>query len=115
MFREDDFRYLCWFIALDLILSALSFCYEIVYGTGDSIFDAAIATLRWQGAVVPLTLTIIGTWEVGKVIASRIIARDREKAQQELQEKWEAWNRRRLEAEAKGQPFNDPPPSLSRK
>ena len=26
-------------------------------------------------------------------------------------ERWEAWNRRRLEAEANGQPFDDPPPS----
>ena len=26
------------------------------------------------------------------------------------QKLWEAWNRRRLEAEAKGEPFNEPPP-----
>ena len=25
-------------------------------------------------------------------------------------EKWEAWNRRRLEAEANNQPFTEPPP-----
>ena len=25
--------------------------------------------------------------------------------------KWQAWNRRRLEAEAEGRPFNEPPPS----
>ena len=24
---------------------------------------------------------------------------------------WEAWNERRLQAEANGEPFNDPPPS----
>ena len=27
------------------------------------------------------------------------------------QRKWEFWNQRRLEAEAKGQPFDEPPPS----
>ena len=26
-------------------------------------------------------------------------------------EKWQDWNRRRLEAEAEGRPFNEPPPS----
>ena len=28
------------------------------------------------------------------------------------QQLWEAWNRRRLEAEARNEPFNEPPPSL---
>jgi hypothetical protein len=26
---------------------------------------------------------------------------------------WEAWNRRRMEAEAKGEPFDDSPPKLN--
>ena len=25
---------------------------------------------------------------------------------------WDAWNRRRVEAEAKGEPFTEPPPSI---
>ncbi len=28
-------------------------------------------------------------------------------------EKWQAWNQRRLEAEANGQPFTEPPPSVT--
>ena len=28
------------------------------------------------------------------------------------QVRWEAWNRRRMEAKAKGEPFTEPPPSL---
>lgn len=28
------------------------------------------------------------------------------------QQKWEAWNRRRMEVEAKGETFDEPPPSL---
>ena len=34
---------------------------------------------------------------------------EKQGAEQERQ-RWEAWNRRRLEAEAKGEPFNEPPP-----
>ncbi len=30
----------------------------------------------------------------------------------EQQKEWEAWNERRLEAEANGQPFDEPPPTL---
>ena len=30
----------------------------------------------------------------------------------ETQKKWEAWNIRRLEAESKGLPFTEPPPSM---
>ena len=30
----------------------------------------------------------------------------------ETQKKWEAWNVRRLEAESKGLPFTEPPPSM---
>ena len=34
----------------------------------------------------------------------------REEGAQENQKQWEAWNRRRLEAEARGEPFNEPTP-----
>ena len=30
------------------------------------------------------------------------------------QELWEAWNRRRLEAEAEGKEFSEPPPTLDK-
>ena len=36
-----------------------------------------------------------------------------ERAVARNQAKWEAWNQRRLDAEAAGQPFTEPPPSLN--
>jgi hypothetical protein len=36
----------------------------------------------------------------------------REEGQKTRQQLWEAWNQRRLAAEATGQPFTEPPPSL---
>ena len=30
---------------------------------------------------------------------------------EEAHQAWEAWNERRLQAEANGEPFNEPPPS----
>ena len=34
----------------------------------------------------------------------------RQEGQQAERQKWEAWYRRFLEAQANGQPFNEPPP-----
>ena len=39
-----------------------------------------------QGAIVPVTLIFLATWEVSKVIADRIIARNRERIRQEARE-----------------------------
>ena len=36
----------------------------------------------------------------------------REEGRQLQQAQWEAWNQRREEAEAKGEPFTEPPPVL---
>ena len=37
-----------------------------------------------------------------------------ERAVAQNQARWEAWNQRRMDAEAAGQPFDEPPPSLTR-
>ena len=37
-------------------------------------------------------------------------ARGEERGRKETQKLWEAWNRRRLEAEKKGEEFTEPPP-----
>ena len=37
--------------------------------------------------------------------------RRRAEGRVEMNEQWEAWNRRRMDAEEKGEAFNEPPPS----
>jgi hypothetical protein len=86
MFRDSDFRYLVASVTIVLILTALAVSYEIGYITGDSWFETIIAVIRWQGAIVPTTLIFLATWEVFKVIADRIIARNRERIRQEAHE-----------------------------
>ncbi len=39
-------------------------------------------------------------------------AEGREEGREEERAAWEAWNRRRLDAESKGEPFDEAPPSL---
>ena len=38
-----------------------------------------------------------------------------DKGQAEMQERWEAWNGRRLEAKARGEAFDEPHPTLERR
>ena len=55
------------------------------------------------------------------MLAERYLKRRYEEGQAEGEKKgraanqklWEAWNQRRLQAEAANQPFNEPPPSLN--
>ena len=39
-----------------------------------------------------------------------VIEKHRDEGRAEERAAWRAWNRRRLDAEAQGQPFNKPPP-----
>ena len=41
------------------------------------------------------------------------IERGRAEARAEVQQQWQAWYRRQVEAEEKGQPFTEPPPTLN--
>ena len=45
------------------------------------------------------------------VAGARLEARTSARA--EVQGKWAAWNQRRLDAEARGEPFTEPPPEVS--
>jgi hypothetical protein len=42
----------------------------------------------------------------------RAVAEARSEALAEVQRKWAEWNQRRLDAEARGEPFTEPPPDV---
>ena len=44
-------------------------------------------------------------------LKERLIERGREEGRRERQKAWEEWNARRIEAQAQGVEFNEPPPS----
>ena len=51
------------------------------------------------------------------MVAERFLKRQREEGRTEgrssQQKKWEDWNRRRMQAESRQEPFNEAPPSLT--
>ncbi len=59
------------------------------------------------GGVALITSPIIV--EVGRMVLAEIWT---ERRLHRLQQRWEDWLRRREEAEAKGEPFDEPPPKL---
>ena len=97
-------------------LIGLAIWYEVFVVTGDTwpetIFaigrDAApgIAVVA-ADSVVAVDIVMILTLLYEDYRRKRI-----ERAVAQNQAKWEAWNQRRLDAEAAGQPFTEPPPSL---
>ena len=44
------------------------------------------------------------------MLAERYLRRRFEIGKEEERNQWRAWNKRRLEAEAEGKPFDEPPP-----
>ena len=66
-------------------------------------------------AVIVTVSSTIVIVEGGEMLAERYLRRryseGKHEGQVEMQEEWEAWNKRRKEAEAKGESFTEPPPS----
>ena len=119
MFKEDDFVYLSLSFVIILVLTIASFVYEVAAVTQDSWFQTAIATIRWQGVIVPVTVTILVMVEFARVLA-RIIneRRDRAKVEegrqegrQENNQEWMEWLSRKNAAEKDSRPFNEPSPA----
>ena len=49
------------------------------------------------------------------VLASYLKERWTKEGMARMQREWEAWNNRRVEAESRGEPFNEPSPTLNGK
>ena len=49
-----------------------------------------------------------------EMFAEKYLRRRYREGIKDNQELWEAWNRRRLEAEAEGKEFSEPPPTLDK-
>ena len=76
---------------------------EIQYVVVGEVLKAGGVALIASPVITEVSRVVIGAmWTKRKV----------EEAVQRKQAEWEAWNRRRQDAEAKGVPFDEPPPKL---
>ena len=98
------------FLFLIQFLIALSFVvwHEVGRVTTDGVVETVLSILQRMGGTVALfvvmTYVVIEGWAM---LAEKFFKRQR----QEINAEWEAWLRRKAEAEAKGEPFNEPNPS----
>jgi hypothetical protein len=85
---------------------------DVESGVGETIISVGLTMGQITVAITAITFIII---EGGAVLADRYLKRQYEKGREEgirtASEAWEAWNNRRMEAEAKGEPFTEAPPS----
>ena len=93
---------------------------DVESGVGETIISVGLTMGQITVAITAITFIII---EGGAVLADRYLKRQYEKGRADGREEgleegirsaseaWEAWNNRRMEAEARGEPFTEAPPS----
>ena len=79
---------------------------SLAKAAGASLGIALFAALSWE-LIKPMVL-------FAPMLKKKFINQGREEGREEANQRWEAWLKRRDEAEANGQPFNEPPPSEAR-
>ena len=86
--------------------------YETFVNAGDSAYETFAATGRVAAPfVVLIAAETIILVEVLFMISERYLRKRYMQGQTDTHKQWEAWNNRRLAAEAEGRPFDEPPPS----
>ena len=81
MFRDNDFRYLVLSLLVVLVCNAMTIYYQ---GRYNGIWSPdPIEIVKWQSTAVPVTIIILATIEVLRVIADRIIKRLNQKDREE--------------------------------
>ena len=118
----EDWRklYFTIFSVQTLALIGLAVWYEVVVVTNESWPETIFAIGSNAGPSIGVIAaeSIILTEAYFVVIFGGIVERYQNRLRQReaegearANERWEAWNRRRLESEANGQDFTEPPPS----
>ena len=137
--RETKSLYFAVFVALVLISAGLVTYEEVSLNKTDGLLDTVLAAWWGVGRLVLASaagsLIFTEVWRNGMVLAERLeewferrkqrqIAeavaeavaeteeKAREKAREETMALWQGWNERRVEAENKGEVFEEPPPSV---
>ena len=99
-------------------LAGLAIWYEIFVITGDSwpetIFAIGRDAAPGIGVIAADSVVIVDVVMILTLLYEDYRRKRIERAESRIQKRWEGWNQRRLEAEAAGRPFDEPPPSLTR-
>ncbi len=115
MFKADEKLYLVLFVLLVVSLTGLVVWYEVFYDTGDTWPETIKSIGQGIGAAVAVAITILAMLELAMLISERYkakrFAEGRAEGRGEEWKRWSEWNSRRMAAEARGEKFEEPPPS----
>lgn len=123
-------KWLPWYLgavfALTVGWTAFTAWFEVNSGDHDSLPEIARAVVTGTspaGPLIPIyALLVISSLDLtggATVVTYRYLSdkflkplheKLREEGREEERRQWAAWNQRRLDAEGKGQPFDEPPP-----
>ena len=120
MFRDNETSYLVASVLLVTAFMPVAIWYEVWYRGSGSPLETAAAVIQWVGPAIALAVAILAYREAIMVFAERYKARryeegreeGRKEGRREAFEEMRNWNLRRLEAQKKGEPFQEPPPSV---
>ena len=96
-------------IAIDALLITHNHGPEAWHLTAERVFDDGGQIVAWA---------LAATWPIMEafrmVFAALWEKRAVNRARDEMNRIWADWNRRRIQAEERGEPFDEPPPDISR-
>ena len=105
-------------------ITGLVVWYEIFYNTGDTWPETIKSIGQGIGTAVAVAIAVIAILELVMLISERYNAKrfaegkaegraeGKAEGREEEWKRWRDWNSRRMEAEARGEKFEEPPPSL---
>ncbi len=121
--RGHETSYLVAFVLLVTAFMPAAVWYEVWYQTGNTLLETVAAVILWTGSAIALAVAILAYREAIMVFAERYRTRRYKEGREEGREEgraeerrerdaqWEAWLKRRDQALANNQPFDEPPPS----
>lgn len=122
--REREGQFLLLFVLFFSLSLGLVVWYEVRHETGDDGWDTAIAIGMGMSYCVVISTALAYVIVEGAAMLAEQFNKKRydkgkteglEEGREEKHNEWEAWNERRLEAEARGETFNEPPPKLEKR
>ena len=122
--REREGQFLLLFLLFFSLTLGLVVWYEVVHETGDDGWDTTIAIgMGMSYCVVISTAMSYLVVEGVNMLAEQFkqkrfeegFTKGETKGHTDRQKEWEEWNERRMEAEARGEAFNEPPPTLEKR
>lgn len=112
MFKTGkEVRYLVIFLVQFLPLTGLRIYHELRANPEDALTALFDVIEGLAPIIVLVTATTVLLEEGGEVLAERYKQRKYNEGKAEANAQWEAWNKRRMEAEAEGKPFDEPTPT----